>query len=111
VPIALDGGDRPVARVRLRSRPGGPAIVLGGLTLLDRSTGVDWPVPAAPGLRYTALGDVKVYRNEAVRPRALLVHGARLARDDADARGQLRAGLDTAVAAAVVDAPGGWPVN
>src|SRR5207248_10415039 len=41
----------------------------------------------------------------------LLVHGARLARDDADARGRLRAGLDTAVAVAVVDAPGGWPVN
>jgi len=111
VRLRFEGSAAPVARITVRVPAGGAGIVLGGLTLIDETTGGDWPVPAAPGLRYTALGDVKVYRNEVARPRALLVHGARPASDDADARGQLRDGLDLFAAAAVVGSPGGWALN
>jgi hypothetical protein len=108
VRVRFEGSAAPVARVTVRVPAGGAGVVLGGLTLIDEATG-DWPVPAAPGLRYSALGDVKVYRNELARPRALLVHGAGPAGDDAEARGQLRDGLDPFAAAAIVDLPDGWP--
>jgi hypothetical protein len=69
--LALGGPPRAVERVVLRAT-GGP-VEVSGVTLVDETTGADWPVPAAPGLRFTALGDVKVYENTRALPRAFPV--------------------------------------
>jgi hypothetical protein len=69
--LGLGGQPRAIERVVLRAT-GGP-VEVGGLTLVDETTGADWPVPAAPGLRFTALGDVKVYENTRALPRAFSV--------------------------------------
>ncbi|HEY3083231.1 MAG TPA: YfhO family protein [Chloroflexota bacterium] len=106
--LALGGEVAPrrvVVRVPAESAP----VVVSGLTLIDEATGNDWPVPAAEGLRFSALGDVKVYENELARERAFLVHGIRPVADDAAARALLAGGLDPAAAAAVVGAVAALP--
>ena len=102
-PIRLPlGGEIAARRVVVRVPSGSPSVVLAGLTLIDEADGIDWPVPAAPGLRFSSLGDVKVYENARAQPRAFLVHGARPVPDDAAALALLAAGLDAEAAAAVV---------
>jgi hypothetical protein len=109
-PIRLAlGGEVAPRRVVVRVLPGSPPVVVSGLTLIDEGAGTDWPVPAEAGLRFSALGDVKVYQNERARPRAFVVHGARPVADDAAARALLAAGLDVDAAAAVVGAAPSLP--
>jgi hypothetical protein len=84
--------------------PGSAPVVVGGLTLIDESSGGDWPLPAAAGLRFSALGDVKVYENDRASARAFVVHGVRPVADDAAARALLAGGLDPSAEAAVVGA-------
>jgi hypothetical protein len=99
--LTLGGAVAP-RRVVVRVLAGSAPVVVAGLTLIDEGAGSDWPLPAAEGLRFSALGDVKVYENVRARARAFLVHGVRPVRDDAAARALLAGGLDTAAEAAVV---------
>lgn len=97
------GGTIDAARAVLRAPTAGPGLRLDGLTLIDEASGVDWPVPAAPGLRFSALGDVKVYENARALPRAFVVHGVQPVADDEEARSLIAAGtLDPTAAVAMV---------
>ena len=78
VPVGGDGSVRlslgaPRTVERLVLRASGGSVEVGGVTLVDETTGTDWPVPAAPGLRFSSLGDVKVYENGRALPRAFPV--------------------------------------
>lgn len=96
------GGTLEAARVVLRSAPGGPGLRLSGISLVDEATGVDWPLPAAAGLRFSALGDVKVYESGRTLPRAFLVHGVRPVGSDEEARALLAGGMDATQSVALV---------
>jgi hypothetical protein len=58
---------------------------LRGLSLIDRRTGTSRVVSVNPTYRLVHSGDVKIYENLGVQPRAFVVHKATLARDDEDA--------------------------
>jgi hypothetical protein len=99
------GGTIAAARAVLRAPAPSPGLRLDGLTLIDEASGVDWPVPAAPGLRFSALGDVKVYENARALPRAFVVHGVQPVAGDEEARALIATGaLDPTAAVAIVGA-------
>ena len=107
----LDAPIEPVASITLRVPPDGPSVVIGGVTIVDEAARIDWPIPAAPGLRFSALGDVKIYQNLSVLPRTYIVHGIVPVPDDAAARAALVSGLDprlsVAITGSVDSAPAG----
>ncbi len=90
-----------VASITLRVPSDARPVIIGGVTILDEATRTDWPIPAAPGLRFSALGDVKVYQNLSVFARAYIVHGIVPVPDDAAARVALANGLDTRASVAI----------
>ncbi|MDH7485792.1 MAG: YfhO family protein [Anaerolineae bacterium] len=56
--------------------------VLRGLSLIDRRTGAHWALDVDGHFARVHSGDVKVYENLALLPRAYVVHRARLVPDD-----------------------------
>jgi len=73
-------------RIRIRSLlPEGSQarIVLRGLSLIDSRTGTSISVSVDPSLELVHSGDVKIYRNLAVLPRAFVVHQALFSADGA----------------------------
>jgi len=67
-------------RVESLLPPGGPAsVVLRGLTLIDERTGASRNLSVDPAYRLVHSGDVKIYQNLAVLPRAFVVHRATIA--------------------------------
>jgi hypothetical protein len=65
------------------SRPA--SVALRGLTLIDKRTGASRSLSVDPAYRLVHSGDVKIYDNLAVLPRAFIVHGARVIADDEQA--------------------------
>jgi hypothetical protein len=62
---------------------GGPgSLNLRGLTLIDRRTGTSRTISVDPEYRLVHSGDVKIYENLTVQPRAFVVHNASLAGND-----------------------------
>jgi hypothetical protein len=61
------------------------ALNLRGLTLIDRRTGTSRSVSVNPTYRLVHSGDVKIYENLSVQPRAFVVHNATLAANDEEA--------------------------
>lgn len=83
---------RPQA-IRLESllSPGEPAsVALRGLTLIDERTGASRNLAVDPAYRLVHSGDVKIYQNLAVLPRAFVVHRARVIAGDEQALDALR---------------------
>jgi hypothetical protein len=60
-------------------------VILRGMSLVDTRTGTSRSVSIVPTLPLVHSGDVKVYENLAVLPRAFIVHEARRAESDAQA--------------------------
>jgi hypothetical protein len=58
---------------------------LRGLTLIDRRTGTSRSVSINPTYRLVHSGDVKIYENLTVQPRAFVVHDATLVANDEEA--------------------------
>jgi hypothetical protein len=69
---------RPAA-ISLRSLLPGQQVHLRGLSLIDETSGTSRALSVDPAYRLVHSGDVKVYENLAVLPRAFLVQRARLA--------------------------------
>ncbi len=65
------------------------SVALRGLTLIDERTGASRNLAVDPAYRLVHSGDVKIYQNLAVLPRAFVVHRATIA-DDAQALAALR---------------------
>jgi hypothetical protein len=74
----------------VRSRLSGNQVQLRGLTLIDGPTGNIRTLSADPAYRLVHSGDVKVYQNLAVLPRAFIVHHASITENDQQALGILR---------------------
>lgn len=71
--------------------PGEPAsVALRGLTLIDERTGASRNLAVDPAYRLVHSGDVKIYQNLAVLPRAFVVHRARVIAGDEQALDALR---------------------
>jgi hypothetical protein len=60
--------------------------LLRGLTLIDENTGTNRILSIHPAYRQVHSGDVKVYENLTVMPRAFVVHQARVVADDDETR-------------------------
>lgn len=80
-------GPAQVQAIRVEALTQDKAILLRGLTLIDERTGAFQPLTLSEGdcWRLVHSGDVKVYTNAHVLPRATIVHEARLIPDDARA--------------------------
>ncbi len=98
-----------VDRVTLSWSGDGP-VTLRGLSAVDERTHASQSITVSPRYRLDLLGDLKVYENEAVRPRAFLADGLTVVPSLSDAVARLRdpswQPSDTAVAAASDVAPG-----
>jgi hypothetical protein len=79
----LDFGQavRPEA-ISVESLLPGEHVHLRGLTLIDERTGTNRTVTVDPAYRLVHSGDVKIYQNLAVLPRAFIVHQASVVDDD-----------------------------
>jgi hypothetical protein len=71
--------------LRIESRLSKATFVLRGLSLIDDRTGTSRVLTVDPSFRLVHSGDVKIYENRAVLPRAYVVHRARVVSDDAAA--------------------------
>jgi hypothetical protein len=58
---------------------------LRGLTLIDQSTGTHRNLSIDPNYKLVHSGDVKIYQNQAMLPRAFVVHQARVVSDEQQA--------------------------
>jgi hypothetical protein len=63
---------------------------LRGLTLIDRDSGTSRSLSVDPAYRLVHSGDVKVYQNLTVLPRAFVVHQAKVVADEGQALARLR---------------------
>ncbi len=72
------------------SGPGGE-VHLRGLTLVDDRTGTSRTLSVDPAYRLVHSGDVKIYQNLAMLPRAFVVHQARVVTDEEAALATMRA--------------------
>ena len=74
----------PLTPQRLTVRPllADGQFVLSGLSLIDRRTGAHWALDVDSRFARVHSGDVKVYENLALLPRAYVVHSARFLPDD-----------------------------
>ena len=80
-------------RIAIRSLlpQAGPArVALRGLTLIDARTSTSRSISVDPAYRAVHSGDVKIYENLAVQPRAFVVYNARVIPDDEAALTTLR---------------------
>ncbi len=77
-------GPAQVQAIRVQALSLDKAFLLRGLTLIDERTGAFQPLTLSEGNRWRLVhsGDVKVYTNAHVLPRATIVHQARLIPDD-----------------------------
>lgn len=77
-------GAAQVQAIHVEALTQGQAVLLRGLTLIDERTGAFQPLTLSEGNRWRLVhsGDVKVYTNAQVLPRATIVHEARLIPDD-----------------------------
>ena len=66
------------------------SVALRGLTLIDERTGTSRNLSVDPDYQLVHSGDVKIYRNLAVLPRAFVVHRAGVIADDEQALAALR---------------------
>jgi hypothetical protein len=80
---------RPAA-IAIRSLLPGEQVHLRGLTLIDQRTGTSRTVTVNPAYRLVHSGDVKIYQNLNVLPRAFIVHQARVIPDSEAALSLLR---------------------
>jgi hypothetical protein len=80
---------RPEA-ISVRSLLPGTSFFLRGMSLIDSATGAHRTVSIHPAYDLVHSGDVKIYRNREVLPRAFAVHRARLVPDDEAALALLR---------------------
>ncbi len=78
------------AAISIRSLLPGQAFFLRGLTLVDQVTGTSRHLSIHPAYDLVHSGDVKIYQNRQVLPRALVAHRARLVSDDETAIALLR---------------------
>lgn len=82
--------------ITIRPASGFGHLQLCSLTLIDDRLGLSQTVPIDNSLQIAHLGDVKIYQNLDVMPRAFLVNRARLASDDEEGLSLLRSGaVDT----------------
>jgi hypothetical protein len=72
-------------RIELRSLLPGEQLQLRGLSLIDERTGTSRTVSVDPAYRLVHSGDVKIYQNLGVLPRAFVVHQARGVATDEEA--------------------------
>ncbi|MBN1660597.1 MAG: YfhO family protein [Anaerolineae bacterium] len=87
----FDLGQRMVpAGVSVRSHLAEGTFHLRGMSLIDAETGAHRNVSVHPAYKLVHSGDVKVYENQQVLPRAFLVHRAREVADDEAALALLR---------------------
>ena len=87
----LDLGQRLEPRtLTVRSLLPGEVVQLRGLTLIDETTGTSRYLSIHPAYKLVHSGDVKIYENREVLPRAFGVYEAVLASDDEDALARLR---------------------
>ncbi len=108
LPLPLAAGDaltpgrarwpEPGGAVRAVTFHGGDAgLVIGGVSLLDETTDAFYPLVASAHFRQVHSGDVKIYENLAVLPRAFLVPSADCAADEATALAKMQSpGFDPA---------------
>jgi hypothetical protein len=80
---------RPEA-ISMESLLPGEHVHLRGLTLIDQRTSTSRTVTVDPVYRLVHSGDVKIYQNLAVLPRAFIVHQASVVDDDEEALALLR---------------------
>jgi hypothetical protein len=87
----LDLGEtmRPRA-IAVRSLLPGQQVRLRGMTLIDDDSGTSRTLSIDPAYQLVHSGDVKIYQNLAVLPRAFVVHQARIAADESQALELLR---------------------
>jgi hypothetical protein len=76
--------------ISVRSLLPGEQFHLRGLTLIDDHTGTDRYLSIDPTYRLVHSGDVKIYQNLAMLPRAFVVHQAQVVADDGQALDLLR---------------------
>jgi hypothetical protein len=82
--LGLERAIRP-ERIELRSLLPGERVQLRGLTLIDERTGTSRTVSVDPAYRLVHSGDVKIYQNLEVLPRAFVVPRMRQVTDDEEA--------------------------
>ncbi len=80
---------RPAA-IAVHSLLPGERVHLRGMTLIDRQSGTSRTLSVDPAYRLVHSGDVKIYENLDVLPRAFVVHQARVEPDDEEALRLLR---------------------
>jgi len=80
---------RPAA-VGVRSLLPGGSVVLRGMSLVDDRSGAHRTLQVHPAYELVHSGDLKIYRNREVLPRAFAVHRARLVAGDEEALALLR---------------------
>jgi hypothetical protein len=83
-------GPMSIDRLEIRAVGADQSLEILGLSLLDARTDANHPVPLSPDLRYSLMGDVKIYENLAVMPRAFVVHRLVGVDGDHDALAYLR---------------------
>jgi hypothetical protein len=82
--LGLGGTIRPDA-ISIESLLPGEHVHLRGLTLIDERTGTSRTVTVDPAYQLVHSGDVKIYQNLDVLPRAFVVHQARVVTNDEEA--------------------------
>jgi hypothetical protein len=75
--------------IALHGLLGSGQLQLRGLTLIDQRTGTSRVLTVDPTLRLVHSGDVKIYQNEVVLPRAFIAHQASVVRNEQAARARL----------------------
>jgi hypothetical protein len=84
------GGAMQLEAIGVRSLLPGQQVHLRGMTLIDDESGTSRTLSVDPSQQLVHSGDVKIYQNLAVLPRAFIVHQARIAADERQALALLR---------------------
>jgi len=84
------GGTMQPRAIAVRSLLPGQQVRLRGMTLIDDDSGTSRSLSIDPVYQLVHSGDVKIYQNLAVLPRAFVVHQARIAGDESQALELLR---------------------
>jgi hypothetical protein len=103
------GGTIQPRTIAVRSLLPGKQVLLRGLTLVDKGSGTSRTLSVDPTYKLVHSGDVKIYQNLAVLPRAFIVYQARIVPDESEALALLRdPGFDPSRAAIL---PHGQPLD
>ena len=87
--LDLEGTIRPGA-IAVRSLLPGEQVLLRGLSLIDDDSGTSRTLSVDPAYKLVHSGDVKIYQNLSVLPRAFVVHQAQIAPEESEALALLR---------------------